>query len=505
MGNPIQTEEQFRALIEGSSDIITILDESGSIVYQSPSTSRVLGYEPSERLGDNAFEYVHPDDQEHTFAEFFRALEDPSYIPTIEHRYRHADGSYLTLESRGQNRFNDPNVQGFVVNTRDVTERVEREQTLTALREATNRLITTGSQNAVAEAVVTVAEDVLGESLTAVWLKESDPDRLTLTAQTDLLADYDLYDSIRPNNGLIWPVLRAGRTYVFDDIQTQDLAIPETPIHSAIMVPLGHHGVLGIGAQELDKFTDNDVDFAEILASSATAALDRLEQERELEFQNRRLDFLNHILRHDVLNSMFVIQSRAELLTEHTDEEGARHLATILTWCDDIVSMTKEMRLIVDTMSGGEGKPVGPTDLSAALRAATDKVEATHDTVTLTTQIPQGLTVSANDTLSQVFDNLLGNAVTHNSNETLSIDVRCEVHADEIIVAIADSGGGIPEERKADIFRRDVKGLESGGSGLGLYFVDTLVRSYGGEVWVEDNSMGGATFFVSLSPAGASA
>ncbi|WP_338728426.1 PAS domain-containing sensor histidine kinase [Haladaptatus sp. DJG-WS-42] len=505
MGDSIHTEEQFQALIEGSSDIIAILDKSGAIVYQSPSTSRVLGYGPGDLLGDNAFDYVHPDDQEHTIAEFFRALEDPNYIPTIEYRFRHADGSYLTLESRGQNRFDDPNVEGFVVNTRDVTERVQREQTLTALREATNRLITTGSQQAVAKAVVTVAEDVLGESLTAVWLKESDPDRLTLTAQTESLADFDLYESVRPSNGLIWPVFRAGRTYVFDDIQTQDLAIPETPIHSAIMVPLGHHGVLGIGARELEKFTDNDVDFAEILASSATAALDRLEQERELEFQNRRLDFLNHILRHDVLNSMFVIQSRAELLQSHTDEEGARHLATILTWCDDIVSMTKEMRLIVDTMSGGEGKPVGPTNLSASLRAATDKIENTHDEVTITTQIPDGITVSANDTLSQVFDNLLGNAVTHNTTGTLSLDVWCEVYADEVIVAIADSGGGIADDRKTEIFRRDVKGLESGGSGLGLYFVDTLVRSYGGTVWVEDNDMGGATFFVSLSPADASA
>ncbi|MFC6991720.1 PAS domain S-box protein [Haladaptatus sp. GCM10025707] len=500
MGDTITSATQFQALIEGSSDIITILDTDGTIVYQSPSVTRILGYEPGDILEDNAFDYVHPADRDEMLQEFFRAMENPGYIPTIEHRFRHADGSYMTLESRGRNWFDDPHIEGFIVNTRDVSTRVEREETLSALREASNQLVTTHSSHDVAAAMVAVAEDVLGESLSAVWMKADDRDVMRLTAQTDSLAELSLYDEIRPNRGLVWPVYRAGRTYVFDDIHSQDLVIPETPIHSAIMVPLGDHGVFGIGARECDAFTNNDADFVEILAGSATAALDRLEHEEELELQNRRLDFLNHILRHDVLNSMFVIQSRAEMLDEHTDDAGERYLETIDAWCDDIVSMTKQMRLIVETMSNSAGKAVEPVTLSEILSASTAKLGDAHERLTLTTSIPGGVVVRANDVLSQVFDNLLGNAVTHNSSAAPAIDVSCVVYADEVVVAIADNGGGVPDDRKESIFQRDVKGLESEGSGLGLYFVDTVVRSFGGDVWIEDNDIGGATFFVSLVP-----
>jgi PAS domain S-box-containing protein len=57
------TDEQFRALIEHSSDIISLHDADGVMRYQSPSITPVLGYTQDELLGQYALDYVHPDDR----------------------------------------------------------------------------------------------------------------------------------------------------------------------------------------------------------------------------------------------------------------------------------------------------------------------------------------------------------------------------------------------------------------------------------------------------------
>jgi CheY-like chemotaxis protein len=54
---------RFRALTEHSSDAVTLVGADGTILYSSPSSRRVLGYEPDEFIGRSGFEVVHPDDQ----------------------------------------------------------------------------------------------------------------------------------------------------------------------------------------------------------------------------------------------------------------------------------------------------------------------------------------------------------------------------------------------------------------------------------------------------------
>src|SRR3984893_8468515 len=55
-------EEDYRALIENSQDLISILNVDGTIRYASPSHERILGYALDELVGQNALAFVHPDD-----------------------------------------------------------------------------------------------------------------------------------------------------------------------------------------------------------------------------------------------------------------------------------------------------------------------------------------------------------------------------------------------------------------------------------------------------------
>jgi PAS domain S-box-containing protein len=123
-------------LISNATDLITILDADGVIHYQSPPIERILGYHREELLGRNAFELVHSDDRLATWAVFEQALADPTLVPTVEFRFQHRDGSWRWLESTGTNLLTDPNVGGFVVNSRDITERKRANEALRVALEA---------------------------------------------------------------------------------------------------------------------------------------------------------------------------------------------------------------------------------------------------------------------------------------------------------------------------------------------------------------------------------
>ncbi len=137
------SEKRFRALIENASDMVSVMDATGRITYQSPSVTRILGYAPEEIEGKKLFEWFHPEDAERMRELMPKLLTRPGPLRPDEYRIRHKDGSYRLLELVGNNQLDDPLVQGFVVNLRDVTLRRMAEK---ALWEETERLnVTLGS------------------------------------------------------------------------------------------------------------------------------------------------------------------------------------------------------------------------------------------------------------------------------------------------------------------------------------------------------------------------
>ena len=143
----VRRERYFQALTENSLDVLTIVTREGAFQYNSPSLRHVLGYAPEELTGRNVFELVHPDDQRNSMRVFQRALEHPELRFTLELRYCRKDRSWCYLEVVGQNRLEDPEIAGIVLNARDITERKQAEARLhlqsTALESAANAIVIT--------------------------------------------------------------------------------------------------------------------------------------------------------------------------------------------------------------------------------------------------------------------------------------------------------------------------------------------------------------------------
>jgi len=123
-------EEYFRALIENSLDIVFIVDAKGFITYASPSVNRVLGYEQEELIGRGAAEIISPVERKRAFQDFNRALASNGAVIPNTFRILHKDGTERILDGYGKNMLDNPVVAGFIINARDITERVRAEEML---------------------------------------------------------------------------------------------------------------------------------------------------------------------------------------------------------------------------------------------------------------------------------------------------------------------------------------------------------------------------------------
>jgi diguanylate cyclase (GGDEF)-like protein/PAS domain S-box-containing protein len=123
-------DARFAALVQRSTDLTTIVSADGTIVYQSPSSLALLGWPPAELNGRSFREIVHADDAPAWLRALSQLTRNPAGETTTDWRLRHKDGRYVHAESRVANLLDDPNIDGIVINSRDVSERKRLENEL---------------------------------------------------------------------------------------------------------------------------------------------------------------------------------------------------------------------------------------------------------------------------------------------------------------------------------------------------------------------------------------
>lgn len=133
-----RTQKRMQLLLENASEVITIYEEDESIRYISPSVETILGYGQKEMIGKTDIEKVNPDHRE-IFKSLFRKMkENPDEKITAQYEYKAKDGKYIWIESMGTNCMSNPAIHGYILNSRDITERrrAEMEQRMRSKMQA---------------------------------------------------------------------------------------------------------------------------------------------------------------------------------------------------------------------------------------------------------------------------------------------------------------------------------------------------------------------------------
>jgi signal transduction histidine kinase len=283
------------------------------------------------------------------------------------------------------------------------------------------------------------------------------------------------------DEGISGKTFQDGQSIIVDDVSKSELAKPvATPINSALSVPLGERGVLQGVSSDLEAFDESDREVAELLAAHATAALDRLERERELARKNERLEEFASVVSHDLRNPINVANLRLDLATDECESE---HL-------DDVAQALQRMETLTDDLltlarTGNQGEVTEPTDLAAVSEHSWQTV--TTGNATLRTETDRILRADRSS-FKQLLENLFRNSVEHGG-----ADVTVTVGSLDDGFYVADDGSGIAASQHETVFESG-HSTSDGGTGLGLSIVSDVVDAHDWEIAITESQDGGARF-----------
>jgi len=204
----------------------------------------------------------------------------------------------------------------------------------------------------------------------------------------------------------------------------------------------------------------------------------------------QHLRVLQRVLRHNVRNELTVILGMAERIDDATTNSEVREAATrIIDRAEGLASVSEKARLVEDILGDS------PSDTVVEMGDTTEKVVAdarrTWPDATIQTDIETPLPVATGPEIRDVLENLVENAITHNTGPTtVRVTTRTEtpIHAStraagqNVVITVEDNGPGIPDHDQAVIFEgADMTQLRHG-SGLGLWVVRWIVESADGMV-----------------------
>ncbi|WP_016989795.1 PAS domain S-box protein [Flavobacterium sp. ACAM 123] len=130
-----QREQRFQALVENNEGIISLVNIEKKSIFRSASSERITGWTDEEFDSIPENEFIHPDCMAHWQQTRQKILISPGLPVPVLFRVKHKKGHYIWLEGILNNMLHDNNLQAVVVNLREVTERIEANNTLTKERD----------------------------------------------------------------------------------------------------------------------------------------------------------------------------------------------------------------------------------------------------------------------------------------------------------------------------------------------------------------------------------
>lgn len=228
------------------------------------------------------------------------------------------------------------------------------------------------------------------------------------------------------------------------------------------------------------------------------------ERTRELSRMNEELRQFAYVASHDLQEPLRTVASYAQLLAR-------RYRGKLDTDADDFIEymvggVTRMHTLLNDMLAysrvtESKDRPLAPANLNTVLQAALMNLELTvsenhaeiaHD------ELPT--VVGDEIQLTQVFQNLIGNAIKYKSAEPPRISITAEKSDDDCTISVTDNGIGIDSqytERIFGIFKR-LHGRELPGTGMGLAICKRIIERHQGRIWVESKPGKGSNFRFTL-------
>lgn len=451
----IRSEHHFRALIEKSADCILLLSEDGTILYASPPSKEISGYESEELKRTSLFFWIHPSELSLIQQRFGDLLELPGASICMEFRHLCKDGQWKWMEATATNLLHDPSVYAIVFNGRDISERKGSEQELRQFKAIIESSID-GIISVDLEGKITswnpAAQNIFGYSEAEILGK----DCRILVAENRLAEIKTFTDAVMRGKGI-------------DDFQTARIRRD------------GRRVDISLSLSPIRK--DN-----QRLCGCAIIVRDITERrrlEREvLEISDFEKHRIGQDLHDDLCQHLVGISMIGNLLYAELTRLGLKQ-------ADDAKQVTDMIRTAVDhariLAKGLSPLNIANAGLGESLQILVSNTEQLFRVPCFfECNTPLHIEDSEGTThFYRIAQEALHNAVKHSKGT--KVVVRLEEAGDAILVTVRDDGVGPPDSKK-----------RSAGTGLGMHTMHYRARIIGATLEISRNAEGGTSVICRL-------
>lgn len=542
-------EEQFSALLQNSSDAISIIDKNGKITFESSEKNKILDFNRDELLKKPIFDTVHPDDVPSIKMTFREALANPGRQIKKEYRSLHKNKRWIYVESIFSNQLNNPAIKGVIVNSRDISDRKMAElkervyhDNLIFLSNSALELLSLSSKDQIYKyipeklgtflenAVVIITSynheenRIIVESISGLESYEQQVEEIIQKPLKKLSFPMYAMQDIMEHAGMVMTMkdemLEAGMGGLnFEQIDRIKELLNVHKIYNIILArdekQLGNITILTLN-KSIIKFKH----IIETFVHQVSVALHRSQLEYELvkakdkaeESDKLKTAFLAN-MSHEIRTPMNGILGFAEMLNDNTLSSANRkkYLEIInsngkmlINLIDDIIDFAKiesdQVNIVQDDFSlNNLLNQVESTFLTSRLKRDKSRMR-----IIIKKSFPDEKSYIRTDPirLRQILTNLVGNAIkfTHKGYIEFGYNLESSKH---LLFYIKDTGIGIEKDKLQLIFERFMQADSSpsrkyGGSGLGLAISRGLVELLGGKMWAESTLHEGSTFYFTI-------
>lgn len=485
-----ESEEKYRNLIENINEVIYQIAPDGTIRYLSPRIKEFSGYEPSELIGKPFRILIYPEDVPRIMEQFQRILSGTS--TSNDYRVISKTGDLRWMRTSTKPLFKGDQVIGVQGLLIDITEQKhavenlrESEERYRLITENANDLILILNQRKEIEFLNKKSEVLLGY----------DPQKVL----GNVVLNYIHPDDIKATTEAFDSTFQEGTGMVESRIKTKD----------------GNYVVVESRGQ---SFIDGTGNAKLLVISRDITARRKFEEDLQASEEKyrsayNRADFYKDLFAHDINNILQNILSSVEVCDLYLNEpEKQNRVKYMLSIVKEQVERGATLVKNIHKLSEMEEAEIRliKVDALEALEQAIAHVQEGHPQKAVKLEIvdcPTTCFVVANELLLDMFENLLENAIKHNRNSSILINIKIsELRKDDknyYRFEIQDNGTGIPDSMKDFIFQRGTYEKRSvRGRGLGLSLVNQIVKNYQGTIRVEnrvkDDYSQGSNFIIEI-------
>ncbi len=224
----------------------------------------------------------------------------------------------------------------------------------------------------------------------------------------------------------------------------------------------------------------------------------------DLARSNADLEQFAYVASHDLQEPLRMVSSYMQLLSERyeaeLDETGQRYIHYAVDGASRMQSLVRD--LLSFSRVGSRGLEKVPTDLNRVVGQTLNNFEvAIKECGAVVTSDDLPAVNGDPGQLTQLFQNLIGNAIKFHGATQPEVRISAERRSDEWLFSVADNGVGFDAkyaERVFVIFKRLHSREEYPGTGIGLAICKKIVERHGGRIWADSEIGQGTTIFFTL-------